>query len=145
MRAAVLTEINKPLQILDLEQEPPKANEVRVQVKAVGVCMSDWHIMNRDWPLPLLMVLEHTFIVCVAPKFGGKATALQALDAVAPGGHAVLVGIPAFAVRAPINLFNMVFAEKTISGTYYGSGGNWFAGTLLCDGTAGTCPSAPMR
>ena len=27
---------------------------------------------------------------------GGEATALQALDAVAPGGHAVLVGIPAF-------------------------------------------------
>src|SRR6516225_2462974 len=31
---------------------------------------------------------------------GGEATALQALDAVAPGGRAVLVGIPAFAVRA---------------------------------------------
>src|SRR4029079_11837793 len=59
MRAAVLTEINKPLQILDLEQEPPKANEVRVQVKAAGVCMSDWHIMNGDWPLPLPMVLGH--------------------------------------------------------------------------------------
>jgi threonine dehydrogenase-like Zn-dependent dehydrogenase len=41
-----------------------------------------------------------------------KTTALQALDAVAPGGHAVLVGIPAFAVRAPISPFNMVFAEK---------------------------------
>ena len=50
-----------------------------------------------------------------------KTTALQALDAVAPGGHAVLVGIPAFAVRAPISPFNMVFGEKTISGTYYGS------------------------
>ena len=59
MRAAVLTEINKPLQILDLEQEPPKANEVRVQVKAAGVCMSDWHIMNGDWPMPLPMVLGH--------------------------------------------------------------------------------------
>jgi D-arabinose 1-dehydrogenase-like Zn-dependent alcohol dehydrogenase len=46
MRAAVLTEVSKPLQILDLEQEPPKANEVRVQVKAAGVCMSDWHIIN---------------------------------------------------------------------------------------------------
>ena len=57
MRAAVLTEINRPLQILDLEQEPPRAGEVRVQVKAAGVCMSDWHIMNGDWPLPLPMVL----------------------------------------------------------------------------------------
>ena len=59
MRAAVLTEVNKPLQILDLEQEGPKAGEVRVQVKAAGVCMSDWHIMNGDWPLPLPMVLGH--------------------------------------------------------------------------------------
>ena len=34
MRAAVLTEVNQPLQILDLEQEPPKANVVRVQAGA---------------------------------------------------------------------------------------------------------------
>ena len=52
---------------------------------------------------------------------GGEATTLQALDAVAPGGRAVLVGIPAFAVRARISPSNMVWAEKTISGTYYGS------------------------
>lgn len=59
MRAAVLTTVNKPLEILDLDQEGPKAGEVRVQVKAAGVCMSDWHIMNGDWPLPLPMVLGH--------------------------------------------------------------------------------------
>ena len=59
MRAAVLTEVNKPLEILDLEQEGPKAGEARVKVKAAGVCMSDWHIMNGDWPLPLPMVLGH--------------------------------------------------------------------------------------
>jgi S-(hydroxymethyl)glutathione dehydrogenase/alcohol dehydrogenase len=59
MRAAVLTEVNKPLQILDLEQEGPKAGEARVKVKAAGVCMSDWHIMIGDWPLPLPMVLGH--------------------------------------------------------------------------------------
>ncbi len=59
MRAAVLTEVNKPLQILDLEQEGPKAGEARVKVKAAGVCMSDWHIMNGDWPMPLPMVLGH--------------------------------------------------------------------------------------
>src|SRR5882672_7036829 len=59
MRAAVLTEVNKPLQILDLEQEGPRDGEVRVEVKAAGVCMSDWHVMNGDWPLPLPMVLGH--------------------------------------------------------------------------------------
>lgn len=59
MRAAVLTEVNKPLEILDLEQEGPRQFEARVKVKAAGVCMSDWHIMNGDWPLPLPMVLGH--------------------------------------------------------------------------------------
>jgi S-(hydroxymethyl)glutathione dehydrogenase / alcohol dehydrogenase len=311
MRAAVLTEINKPLEILDLEQEGPKAGEVRVAVKAAGVCMSDQHIINGDWPLPLPMVLGHeaagvvvetgagvdgvragdhvifsfrpncgrcrycasgrsvlcighndtprwrmhdgsarlklngepvnqmarigTFseqVVCPAEQvvriredlpwshaaiigccvatgigavirharlpagssalvigcggvglnvvqgarlagaktiiacdlkdnklgyarefgathsinaareqvvervrewtgglgvdyafdaIGSEATALQALEAVAPGGHAVLVGIPAFATRAPINPSQMVYGEKHLSGTYYGS------------------------
>lgn len=59
VKAAVCTAVNKPLEILDLEQEGPKAGEVRVKVKAAGVCMSDWHIMNGDWPLPLPMVLGH--------------------------------------------------------------------------------------
>ncbi len=58
-RCAVLTEVNKPLQIMELEQDAPKAGEVRVKVEAAGVCMSDWHIMNGDWPLPLPMVLGH--------------------------------------------------------------------------------------
>jgi S-(hydroxymethyl)glutathione dehydrogenase / alcohol dehydrogenase len=59
MRAAVLTAVHKPLELLDLSQDPPKAGEVRVKVKAAGVCMSDWHIMIGDWPMPLPMVLGH--------------------------------------------------------------------------------------
>jgi S-(hydroxymethyl)glutathione dehydrogenase / alcohol dehydrogenase len=43
------------------------------------------------------------------------------IDAVAPGGRAVLVGIPAFTTRAPINPSQIVYGEKMISGTYYGS------------------------
>ena len=57
--------VDEPLQVLDCELEPPKANEVRVKMKASGVCQSDWHIMNGDWPLPLPMVL----VTC--PKFAG--------------------------------------------------------------------------
>src|SRR5262245_52867814 len=311
MRAAVLTEVNTPLQILELEQEGRKLGEVRVQVKAAGVCMSDWHIINGDWPLPLPMVLGHEaagivaelgpgvsnvkrgdhvifsfrphcghcrycstgrtvfgsghddtppwrmhdgsarvtlngepvnqmarigtfseYVVCPAEQvvsvrkdlpwthaaiigcsvatgvgavirhaqvpagatvvvigcggvglncvqgaklagakmiiavdlldnkleyakafgathtingrkedvvkcvrdltgglgaeyafdaIGTEQTALQIIDAIAPGGHAVLVGIPAFSVKAPITLFQMVYGEKKFTGTYYGS------------------------
>jgi S-(hydroxymethyl)glutathione dehydrogenase / alcohol dehydrogenase len=81
MRAAVLTEINKPLEILDLEQEPPKSKEVRVRV-AAGVCMSDWHIMNGDWPLPLPMVLGHEAAGIVAENGPG-------VDHVRPGDHVI--------------------------------------------------------
>jgi S-(hydroxymethyl)glutathione dehydrogenase/alcohol dehydrogenase len=52
---------------------------------------------------------------------GSETTALQVIEAVAPGGRAVLVGIPAFATRAPINPSQIVYGEKVISGTYYGS------------------------
>ena len=82
MRAAVLTEINTPLQILDLEQEPPRAGEVRVKVQAAGVCMSDWHIMNGDWPLPLPMVLGHEAAGIVVENGPG-------VDTVRPGDHVI--------------------------------------------------------
>ena len=59
MKAAVLTEIAKPLQILDLDQKAPKAGEARVRMKASGVCMSDWHLMIGDWPTKLPLVLGH--------------------------------------------------------------------------------------
>src|SRR5215468_4284945 len=82
MRAAVLIEINKPLQILDLEQDPPQTGEVRVKVKAAGVCMSDWHIMNGDWPLPLPMVLGHEAAGIVVENGPG-------VTSVKPGDHVI--------------------------------------------------------
>jgi Zn-dependent alcohol dehydrogenase len=52
---------------------------------------------------------------------GTSTTAVQIVDAVAPAGHAVLVGIPAYSATAPIGLANMVYMEKKLTGTYYGS------------------------
>jgi S-(hydroxymethyl)glutathione dehydrogenase / alcohol dehydrogenase len=59
MKAAVLYEANTPLQVVDVQQQGPQAGEARVRVMATGICHSDWHIMNGDWPLPLPMVLGH--------------------------------------------------------------------------------------
>jgi S-(hydroxymethyl)glutathione dehydrogenase/alcohol dehydrogenase len=50
MKAAILFKANEPLQVLDCELDPPKALEVRVRMRASGVCQSDWHVMNGDWP-----------------------------------------------------------------------------------------------
>ena len=38
MKAAVLFKPNEPLQVVDCELDPPKAGEVRVKIKASGVC-----------------------------------------------------------------------------------------------------------
>jgi S-(hydroxymethyl)glutathione dehydrogenase / alcohol dehydrogenase len=52
---------------------------------------------------------------------GGEATTLQIVDAIQPGGLAVIVGMAALNVRAPITPYNMALQEKTIKGTMYGS------------------------
>ena len=59
MKAAVLFEPNTPLQIVECELDPPKALEVRVRMRASGVCQSDWHVMNGDWPTPMPVVPGH--------------------------------------------------------------------------------------
>jgi NDMA-dependent alcohol dehydrogenase len=52
---------------------------------------------------------------------GSEATTLQILDAVRPGGTAVIVGMAALTVRAPISPYFMALHEKTLTGTIYGS------------------------
>jgi S-(hydroxymethyl)glutathione dehydrogenase / alcohol dehydrogenase len=52
---------------------------------------------------------------------GGEQTTLQILDAIRPGGVAVIVGMAAMAVRAPITPYMMALQEKTLKGTMYGS------------------------
>ena len=48
-------------------------------------------------------------------------TQALAFDALAPGGHSVAVGISAATVKAQYSPFMMVFTEKKVSGTFYGS------------------------
>src|SRR5437667_6557623 len=82
MKAAILYEANTPLQVVEVEKQGPQSGEARVRVKAAGICMSDWHIMNGDWPLPLPMVLGHEaagIVVECGPNVGH----------VAPGDHVI--------------------------------------------------------
>src|SRR2546427_3447116 len=52
---------------------------------------------------------------------GGEQTTLQILDAIRPGGTAVIVGMAAMAVRAPVTPYMMALQEKCLRGTMYGS------------------------
>jgi Zn-dependent alcohol dehydrogenase len=59
-RAAVMRAIDGPLQVEVLEIAEPGPGEVLVRLGASGVCHSDLHVWNGDWPgVPLPIVLGH--------------------------------------------------------------------------------------
>ena len=50
MKAAVLHEFKQSLTIEEVERPVPGAEEVLIQVEACGVCHSDLHVADGDWP-----------------------------------------------------------------------------------------------
>ena len=45
-RAAVAFEANKPLEIVEVDLEGPKAGEVMVEIKATGICHTDAYTLD---------------------------------------------------------------------------------------------------
>ena len=82
-KAAVLFEAGRPLEILDLDVEPPRAGEVLVRMAAGGVCHSDLHVMRGELSAPLPAVLGHEGAGVVA-EVGPGVTSVRAGDAVIP-------------------------------------------------------------
>jgi alcohol dehydrogenase, propanol-preferring len=50
MKAAVLHVFKQPLTIQEVDQPKPADNEVLIAVEACGVCHSDLHVADGDWP-----------------------------------------------------------------------------------------------
>lgn len=50
MKAAVLREFKRPLVIEQVPTPVPGPNDVLIQVEACGVCHSDLHVADGDWP-----------------------------------------------------------------------------------------------
>ena len=50
MKAAVLHEFKKPLALEDVPRPALEAGDVLIQVEACGVCHSDLHVADGDWP-----------------------------------------------------------------------------------------------
>ncbi|ACG77259.1 alcohol dehydrogenase class III [Phenylobacterium zucineum HLK1] len=59
MKAAVLREVRKPLQIEDVQISKPGPHEVLIRTAAAGVCHSDLHFVEGSYPHPLPAVLGH--------------------------------------------------------------------------------------
>lgn len=51
MKAAVVREFGKPLTIEEVEVPTPAANQILVKIEASGVCHTDLHAAEGDWPV----------------------------------------------------------------------------------------------
>jgi alcohol dehydrogenase len=94
-RAAVLRETNlprpyaqsRPLQILEVDLDPPGPREVLVRIRAAGLCHSDLSVINGDRPRPLPMAIGHE----------GAGEVLEVGSGVKdlkPGDHVVAAFVP---------------------------------------------------
>ncbi len=65
MKAAVCSELGKPLQVTELDIDAPKWGEVKVRLGATAICHSDVHFVRGDWggKLPALAGHETAGIV----------------------------------------------------------------------------------
>lgn len=82
MKAAVLREVGKPLEIEDVEINKPGPHEVLVRTAAAGVCHSDLHFVNGSYPYPLPAVIGHESSG-VVEQVGAE------VRTVAPGDHVI--------------------------------------------------------
>jgi S-(hydroxymethyl)glutathione dehydrogenase/alcohol dehydrogenase len=59
MRAAVLDRPGEPLRVEDLVLDAPREGEVRIRITASGICHSDLHVRDGEWPRATPIVLGH--------------------------------------------------------------------------------------
>jgi len=91
MKAAVLREIGKPLEIENVEINKPKSREVLIRTAAAGVCHSDLHFIEGLYRYPMPVVLGHES-AGVVEQVGPE------VHSVKPGDH-VITCLSAFCGR----------------------------------------------
>ncbi|WP_426027984.1 zinc-dependent alcohol dehydrogenase family protein [Brevundimonas sp. TWP2-3-4b2] len=78
---------SRPLSLESVTLDPPGRDEVRVAIKAAGLCHSDLSVINGDRPRPLPMALGH--------EAAGVVEALgEGVHDLAVGDHVVMVFMP---------------------------------------------------
>lgn len=82
MKAAILREAGKPLEIADVEIDEPGPREVKIKTSACGLCRSDLHFLDGVYPYPVPTVLGHE-AAGVVTAVGGE------VGHVRPGDHVV--------------------------------------------------------
>src|SRR5436309_2696590 len=81
--AAVVDKKSAPFKLRDLELEAPRSDEILVRIVATGICQTDLHVREQEYPVPLPAVLGH--------EGAGVVEAVGAtVHSVGPGDHVIL-------------------------------------------------------
>ena len=122
MKALVLTELGKDLEILDVEEPTITPDGAIIRVKANGICRSDWHLWQGDWAwlgleLPLPHVMGHEFSG-VVEAVGSNVTRYKVGDRViVPHAHGC--GVCEYCLNGYTNVCqNVSFAGTNYWGGY---------------------------
>lgn len=119
VKAAILQDVGAPFLVQSVDLQEPLAGEVLVQVKAVGVCHSDWHLVTGDTKHPMPLVPGHEGAGIVAAVGEG-------VSKVCPGDLVALNWAPNCG-----SCFYCLRGRPSLCDTYVGP---IWAGTML-DGT----------
>jgi S-(hydroxymethyl)glutathione dehydrogenase/alcohol dehydrogenase len=86
-RAAVVYEVGKPIEVVELDLDGPREGEVLIRFTHAGLCHSDVHIAHGDLEARLPMVLGHEG-AGIVEEVGPGVTRMK------PGDHVVCSFIP---------------------------------------------------
>jgi S-(hydroxymethyl)glutathione dehydrogenase / alcohol dehydrogenase len=87
-RAAICVGPNRPLEIDEIEVAAPRRGEVLIEIKASGLCHTDYHLIDGSLPqFPYPLVLGHEGAGVVLEVGPG-------VTSVAPGDHVLPVSMP---------------------------------------------------
>lgn len=87
MKAALFTDPDTAVEVVDVDLASPKAGEVRVRIAAAGVCHSDLHVRRGEWDAPAPLVMGHE-------GSGVVVEVGEGVDSLAVGDHVVLSWVP---------------------------------------------------
>lgn len=82
MRAMVLTQVGKPLELKEIPEPKPSPNQVLIRISACGICRTDLHIIDGELPSPKLPLVPGHQIVGIIESVGSEVTGLKPGDRV---------------------------------------------------------------
>lgn len=110
-RAAVAFEAGKPLQVVEIDVEPPRAGEVLVKISHTALCHTDAFTLSGDDP-------EGVFPAVLGHEGGGVVVEVgEGVTSVKPGDHVIPLytaecGVCKFCTSGKTNLCSSVRATQ---------------------------------